>query len=117
MDFSGIPGYWDAVSKLKTGETSSILRTDVGLEIVKALSPIAPSENTEMPSRRLARIYVRLPMFHPEWTRDDARRELEKENRKEALKKAFAEIWAESKVFVNGEQRFFNSMSRVGIRK
>ena len=103
VDFDGIPGYWDAVSKLDTGEVSPVLRTDVALELVKALTPLAPSENTGEPARRLARIYIRLPAFHPEWTRDDARRELAQEARREALQKAFAEVCAGSTVRINGE--------------
>ena len=102
VDFDGIPGYWDAVSKLGTGEVSSVLRTDVALELVKALTPLAPSENTGEPARRLARIYIRLPAFHPEWTRDDARKELARETRQDVLRKAFSEVGAGAAVRVNG---------------
>ena len=117
VDFDGIPGYWESVSKLKTGDVSPVLRTDVGLEIVKALTPLAPSENTGMPSRRLARIYVRLPMFHPEWTRGEARQELEGERRKEALKKAFDEACAGSDVLINGERRDFHPVPGAAREK
>lgn len=111
VDFEGIPGYWDAVSKLGAGEVSPVLRTDVALELVKALTPLAPSENTGEPARRLARIYIRLPAFHPEWTRDDARKELARETRQDVLRKAFSEVSAGAAVRVNGEPLDFGRTS------
>ena len=103
-DFENSPGYWDAVSALMTGEVSAILTTDVGLEIVKALTPLKQSDNTGSPSRKLARIYIRRPLFHPEWSRETARSELEQNARQAVLAKAFDAARSNATVFINGNR-------------
>ena len=103
IDFELNPGYWETVSKLKAGEVSGVLTTDVGIEIVKALTTLAPSEDTGAPALKLSRIYIRRAMSHPEWSREETKQELETEFRKEVLKTAFSEVLSNATIIVNGE--------------
>ena len=104
VDFSYNPGYWEKVSLLKKGEVSDVITTDVGIEIVKALSSLAPSENTGEPALQLARIYIRRAMSNPEWTREEAKMELEKSFREDAIRASYLEISSNATIIVNGKK-------------
>ena len=104
IDFELNPGYWEKVSVLKAGEVSEVLTTDVGIEIVKALTDLAPSENTGEPALKLARIYFRRAMTHPEWTREETRLELEAGYREEVIQDSFLEVSSNATIIVNGKK-------------
>ena len=104
VDFDHDPGYWEKVSRLKKGEVSDVITTDVGIEIVKALSSLAPSENTGDPALQLARIYIRRAMSHPNWTREETRVEMENEYREDAIRMTYEEITSNAVVRVNGKE-------------
>ena len=85
VDFSDDPEYWKAISSLKTGEISDVIETDIGLEVVKCLGHVAKSENTGNPAVRLARIYIRRPMFYKHYTRDQVRKIATREFRQDVM--------------------------------
>ena len=63
-DFAGQEeGYWEAVSKLKVGEFTPPLTTDVGVEIVRRLPDLPAADKDRLPGHEaayhLARIYWR----------------------------------------------------------
>ena len=108
VDFDSDPGYWEKVSVLKAGEVSDIITTDVGIEIVKALTALAPSEATGSPAMKLARIYIRRPMFHAKMTRDEIRAELESQARQDVASRSFAEVASNAVIRVNGRAMEFS---------
>ena len=112
VDFAHDPGYWEKVSKLKAGEVSGIITTDVGLEIVKALSELEPNEQTGVNTMKLARIYIRRPMFHPDWSREETRQELEADFREEAMKESLAEVASNATIVINGKK--LNTSPKAG---
>ena len=108
VDFDSDPGYWEKVSVLKAGEVSEIITTDVGIEIVKALTSLAPSEDTDAPALKLARIYIRRPMFHAKMTRDEIYAELETQARKDVAATSFAEVSSNAVIRINGIEMDFS---------
>lgn len=104
VDFADDPGYWEKVSALKEGEVSEVLTTDIGIEVVKALTGLAPSESTGEPAMKLARVYFRRAMSHPNWTREETRTDLEGEFRKNVMSASFLEVVSNATVVVNGER-------------
>ena len=105
IDFEGVPGYWAAVSALKTGEISDVLTTDVGIEIVKALTDLAPSVDTGEPARELARIYIRRAMTIPPSTREEETTELAQYRRTQIARRSFREVVSNATIVVNGVPR------------
>ena len=108
VDFDFDPGYWEKVSVLKAGEVSGIITTDVGIEIVKALTSLAPSEDTGAPALKLARIYIRRPMFHAKMTRDEIYTELETQARKDVAATSFTEVSSSAVIRIDGIEMDFS---------
>lgn len=86
--YKDVPGYWDAVSKVPFGMTSDLIKTDVGLEIVKVTPPDQEIDaKNGGPALKLARIYFRLAGPMMEYTDEEIASGLRSEKR-EAMGKA-----------------------------
>ena len=99
-DFSEEEGYWNLVSSLYDGETSDVIETSVGWEIVKCIRHIAAEQSDSgEPAVHLARIYFRRAMLcRDDYTPEEFRDEMVEMRREQTMSTVLKELWGDARV-------------------
>lgn len=92
-DYADNADLWAEINALPDGASTGIIKTDVGLEIIRLVRRLKPEESASGErALKLQRIYIRLPLVYPEHTMETLRPIYEAEKRQDVLMPLFKRL-------------------------